>query len=212
MEKLEKHLNRLVTILLVISILICGSLVISRIKGEDANLFGFRIYHILTGSMEPTIRTGSNVLVRSVDPDTLEVGDIITFISRNKQIYGHPNTHRIISIERAEDGSKYFITQGDANPSADGQYVYPDEIKGKVIKTKHSQGFANFYSFMQTPYGFFSVIVLPLMFIISCALTRFKNEVDAIIEENNAAKAATGDDSDAGLGDSENKESENSIK
>ena len=48
---------------------------------------------VLTGSMSPEIPVGSVVLVRPVDPRTLEVGDIATYqVEPDKEVF---ITHRI---------------------------------------------------------------------------------------------------------------------
>ena len=42
-------------------------------------LMGLQTYHVMSGSMEPAIPTGSLVYVRSADPMKLEKEDIIAF-------------------------------------------------------------------------------------------------------------------------------------
>ena len=43
-------------------------------------LVGLRPLVVLSGSMEPTYHVGSMVYVKSVDPESIEVGDPITFL------------------------------------------------------------------------------------------------------------------------------------
>ena len=184
MEALEKNLSRVLTVIIVLLTIVCLVLAAKIIQGKDASLFGFRIYHILTGSMEPTIATGSDVLVREVDPYTLKAGDIITFISRDAAIYGSANTHRIVSVETGAQGETFFVTQGDANSIADQLYVYPADVKGKVVFYMRSAGFAMFLSFLHTPMGLISVIVIPMMFILFLFMRNFREQVNQMIEEN----------------------------
>ena len=184
MEALEKNLSRVLTVIIVLLTIVCLVLAAKIIQGKDASLFGFRIYHILTGSMEPTIATGSDVLVREVDPYTLQPGDIITFTSRDAAIYGSANTHRIISVEHGTQGETFFVTQGDANSIADQLYVYPQDVKGKVVFYMKSAGFAMFLSFLHTPMGLISVIVIPMMFILFLFMRNFREQVNQMIEEN----------------------------
>lgn len=188
MEKLKAKLNKLLTLVVIISAVVCISVCVQVIQGKDASLFGFRFYHILTGSMEPTIRTGSNVLVKSVDTETLKVGDIITFISRDTAIYGSANTHRIYAIETDANGQKVFVTKGDANANTDSIYVYPADVKGKVIFYMHSSGFSTFLAFLRTPYGFVTVIVFPVLFLSWTLMKDFKKQVDEIARENAEAE------------------------
>lgn len=84
---------------------------------------------VLSGSMEPTIPTGSQVVVSRADVDALEVGDVIT-------VMPYPNdptlvTHRIVERTESVDGPT-FRTQGDANDAADPWDVTEQQIRGEV--------------------------------------------------------------------------------
>ena len=188
-DKIEKRLNVLLTVVVIVCAIVCLAVCVKVVSGRDASIFGFRIYHILTGSMEPTIPTGSNVLVREVDPSTLEVGDIITFTSRDNAIYGSANTHRILEINRDSSGQPSFITKGDANTRADSIIVAASDVKGKVVFHMNSAAFTSFFQFIHTGPGFLSCIVLPVLFVTFCIMKDFKKQVDEMIEENARAEA-----------------------
>ena len=85
---------------------------------------------VLTGSMRPTYDPGSVVIVRPTPVNDLQVGDPVTYQLRS----GNPEvvTHRIISIRFVSDGTREFITQGDANGSADTEPVKAEQIRGRV--------------------------------------------------------------------------------
>ena len=93
-------------------------------------LFGWSPLTVLSGSMEPTIPTGSQVIISAVeDVDRLEVGDIIT-------VMPYPNdstlvTHRIVERTDSADGPA-FVTQGDANDVVDSWDVTEVQIRGEV--------------------------------------------------------------------------------
>ncbi|MFD1507172.1 signal peptidase I [Georgenia yuyongxinii] len=87
---------------------------------------------ILTGSMEPTIPTGSQVVVQTIDGEAdaakLNIGDVVTFMP-------HPDdptlvTHRIVSRTLSSDGSISFGTQGDANSAADSWTLTATQLRG----------------------------------------------------------------------------------
>ena len=84
---------------------------------------------VLTGSMRPTYAPGSIVVVRPTPVDELRVGDPITYQMHSDQ--PEVVTHRIISVRFVSDGSKTFITQGDANGSADPEPVKAEQIRGR---------------------------------------------------------------------------------
>ena len=75
---------------------------------------------VRSGSMAPTIPTGSIVFYSKKDAATVKVGDIIVFDRP-----GVPNekvTHRVFRIKTGPTG-KYFVTKGDANGAPDDWQV-----------------------------------------------------------------------------------------
>ena len=84
---------------------------------------------VLTGSMTPGIPVGSIVLVRPVDPGTLQVGDVATYEKTpGKAVYV---THRIAKIDTSATPTR-FTFKGDANRGPDINPVVPKQIRGKV--------------------------------------------------------------------------------
>ena len=113
-------------IFIIIMFLTSLSMIKSKQSGEVPNLFGYEFYNILTGSMEPTIPTGSLVITKSVDTKDIKVNDIITFGEGNSV-----TTHRVESINKGNNLE--FITKGDANEVIDPRPIEENEIFGKVI-------------------------------------------------------------------------------
>lgn len=67
-----------------------------------------------TGSMEPTIPTGSVALVQPVDPDQLAIGDVITVETQDMDI---SVTHRVTAVNDADDLS-WAATEHGVDPAA----------------------------------------------------------------------------------------------
>ena len=75
---------------------------------------------VRSGSMSPTIPTGSIVFYKKVNAADVTVGDIIVF---NKPgVANEKVTHRVYKIGNGPTG-KYFITKGDANGEPDDWQV-----------------------------------------------------------------------------------------
>lgn len=117
--------------------------------------FGWRVDAVLTGSMEPRLRVGSLVVTVPVEPDTIKVGDIITF--RPATGSGNTITHRVIGIE--QNSPLRFETMGDANTRPDSDTVLQQNVVGKVTFNVPSVGF--FTEFLKTPAGFVFGMVIP---------------------------------------------------
>jgi signal peptidase len=98
---------------------------------ENHSIFGYSFFIVLTGSMEREIPQGSLVVVRQVEPDAVEVGDDITFLSdRDKTV-----THRVVRIFEDYEGSgaRGFETQGLENPMPDAGIVYAANVVGRAV-------------------------------------------------------------------------------
>ncbi|MGN0538154.1 MAG: signal peptidase I [Acutalibacteraceae bacterium] len=124
---LKKILTVVCNVFLCVCVLFTVYIMVSSMNGRVADIFGKSILRVVSGSMEPSIYEGDYILVEKIPCEQLKKGDIITFYSENKSIYGMPNTHRIIDIN--DDGS--FVTKGDANINADEEVVTQDKIIGK---------------------------------------------------------------------------------
>ena len=77
--------------------------------------FGYKVWMIDGGSMQPSIPRGSLVVSRHADAWTLRAGDVVTFRPPEASA---SVTHRIIGIREVE-GHLLFTTKGDANGNPD---------------------------------------------------------------------------------------------
>ena len=113
---------------------------------------------VQSGSMEPTIKTGSIVVIKP--QERYQVGEIITF--GREQVNYVSTTHRIIS-DRVEKGVVLYTTRGDANNVADAREVSHQEIIGKVLFSVPWLGYV--FDFARKPIGFILLIVIPVGFL-----------------------------------------------
>jgi signal peptidase len=119
----------------------------------------YKVKIVQSGSMEPSIKTGSIVVIR---PETsYAVGDVVTF-GRDTKV-DVPTTHRIVEM-RTESGQYVFKTKGDANKDADVAEVRQPEIIGKVLLDVPYLGFL--LDFAKKPIGFALLVILPATMIV----------------------------------------------
>jgi len=175
----KKVFSKILTVLIIFLALICCVLFFKILTKSEVNLFGFRFYYVLTDSMSPTIEPYSIMVVKATPADKLQKGDIISFTSRDPSIYGYVNTHRIYQVIQV-NGDRAFVTMGDHNPVPDDYYVYPDEIKGKVVLwSPPVKWLTGFFEFAGTKMGFFIIILIPLMIILAMIMRSFVKEFKA---------------------------------
>lgn len=109
--------NLLGTLILILVIASCLPLTLPR-------LFGYEIYEVVSGSMEPEIPVGSVIYVAAAQPEEIQAEDVIAFRSGQTVI-----THRVVT-NRMLDGE--FVTKGDANEQEDMNAVPYADLIGRV--------------------------------------------------------------------------------
>ncbi len=146
MKSFKTVWNIITTVLIVIIVLIAIAL-------AGVRLFGFQVYTVLSGSMEPTYHVGSLIYVQKTDPKDVQVGDPITFVLNEQLTVA---THRVVGIDVDEQGVIRFQTKGDANASADGNKVHQNNLIGKPVFTIPYLGYVA--TFIQNKPGMYIAI------------------------------------------------------
>ena len=130
---------------------------------------GYQIKIVQSGSMAPTIPTGSIVFVKSFENYVKD--DVITFQRAGDQF---PTTHRIVNDEVVA-GSIEFIVKGDANDADDSKKVKFREVIGKVIFSLPYVGYL--IDFIRQPIGFLLIIILPLLSVMYDEIRKIINAI-----------------------------------
>ena len=96
---------------------------------SNIGLFGYKFYDVLTGSMSPTIKPRSLIIVKEIDDSEVKEGDIITFKGTSTS---NLTTHRVVEVIEKNNNIK-FQTKGDANDVLDPMLVDEGLLVGKVV-------------------------------------------------------------------------------
>lgn len=86
-----------------------------------------------SGSMAPTIPTGSFALARPAEADQVEAGDIVSVVdSADVHI-----THRVTAVEAAGEGRALIRMRGDANDAEDPTPYVVSEVDRVFVHVPH---------------------------------------------------------------------------
>ena len=152
---------------------------------------GFRIYSVLTGSMEPAISVGSLIITRiPTSLSDIKQNDIITF--SEPRFENNFITHRVYNV--VENGSvTLFQTKGDANDSPDAWNIAYGSIKGNYVFEIPYLGYL--LNFVKTPLGILIFVIVPVLIIaiseiktILTILFQAKIEKDKRLEKDTIAE------------------------
>lgn len=169
--------------------LLCNlTIIIKGVVSPDIppSVFGITPMVVQSGSMSGSaadhIEVGDLILIGSADPETLQIGDIITFKEDAAFV-----THRIVDIQTDADGKRSFITKGDANNIEDEQPVTAKQLVGR-FRTRVPR-IGNFAMFLQEPLGMVIFIGIPLCAFIIYDVIRRQRHMHRENQETAALKA-----------------------
>lgn len=143
---------------------------------------GWRAFVVLSGSMEPKIKTGS--VVFTAPKAEYRENDIITFFANPQQKdlrkVQAVITHRVVKVHD-DEGRQTFTTKGDANNSADRESVTAAAVLGRVVLMIPYLGYA--VAFAKTQTGLIVLIIIPATLIVYSELLNIKNEISRMVKE-----------------------------
>ena len=146
-KKVKKIWNGVTNLIVVVVVIMAIALV-------GVRLVGLKVFTVLSGSMEPTYKTGSLIYVKDVDYKRLDSGDVITFMLNENTVA----THRIVDLVPDEENPSdiRYQTKGDANTAVDGGLVHYKNVIGKPVFTIPKIGYVA--NFIQNPPGTYITI------------------------------------------------------
>lgn len=161
-------------VLLAVLMMIFTVVSVTTFNRNDRDLFGFKMYIVNSDSMSATdFNAGDLILVKEVDPSTLNVGDVITFMSQDTDSFGETITHKIRKLTTDAEGNPGFITYGTTTDTDDETIVTYPYVLGRY--QRRVPGLGTFFNFLKTTPGYFVCIFIPFMLIILYEGVKFFN-------------------------------------
>lgn len=172
-QKIKKLWNVVSTIIVVLVVLCAVFLMGSR-------LIGFRVFNVISGSMEPFYSVGDLIYVKQVNPNDIKVGTPITFVLNEDLVVA---THRVIKVD-AEN--QHFYTKGDANDTADASPVHFNNVIGVPQFSIPLLGYVS--DFIQHPPGMYITIGVGGLLILAVFLPDMIGKKKVVEEESKEEK------------------------
>lgn len=144
-KKVKKIWDTVTTVLVVLVVIFAIFLMGSR-------LVGLQVFNVVSGSMEPNYSVGDLIYVKTVDPDSVKVGEPITFVLNEDLVVA---THRVVAVDRE---NREFTTKGDANETNDAAPVHFNNLIGVPVFAIPLLGYVSAY--IQSPPGMYVAIAL----------------------------------------------------
>ena len=172
----------------ILSTVLVSLVVLAAVFLMGSRLLGYRVFNIVSGSMEPEYSVGDLIYVKKVAPETVQVGDVITFVLNEDLVVA---THRVVRVDAEK---QRFYTKGDANETEDGAPVHFKNLIG--VPQMKIPGLGYVSDFIQNPPGMYvTIAAVAVLLILAFAPDFVKKkqpevaEDPAAIEENARLKA-----------------------
>ena len=157
--------------MLIISFLLIVCL--QRFTNNKISFFDYRIFTVVTGSMEPKYKIGDILIAKETKPSKIKVGDAISYLASRDEIKGNVVTHEVVNITKDEDGHYLFHSKGLVNLIED-PVVHEDQLFGVVIYKTKILSFVK--KIVSTDIGMILFIVIPILYIIISEMISFLME------------------------------------
>lgn len=139
------------------------SVCLQRFSNNKLSIFNYRMFTVISGSMEPKYKIGDVLIAKEIAPEEIKVGDTISYLGNVNSFKDKVVTHQVVGIETI-DGKYYFHSKGLANIVED-PLVSANQLYGKVIYKCII--ISLIYKIVSTNIGFYLFIIIPILYIIS---------------------------------------------
>lgn len=159
MERVVKiGLKILYQILVILCLIVAVIIVFQKVTDSNRSIAGYRIFRVITGSMEPAYDVGEVVISKEVNPHDIKVGDDIVYLGNYGEYQGKIIMHAVIGIDENEDGSLNFHAKGLHSSSVEDPQIKESQIYG-VVKFK-SGILTVLYKVATNIYSLFVIIIV----------------------------------------------------
>lgn len=181
MSKVKKISKYIVDFLTAIVFCFLIMIIISKVSmlftgKQYFEIFGYSVFTVATGSMEPTISQNDIVIVKKTND--IKVNDIVTYEKEGNYI-----THRVISMS-----DDTLVTKGDANNTNDIS-VPRSSLVGKVINVFEKGGI--WQKIFTTPSVIIMMFVTLLLFDFAFSFKGFKKKEEVVETKPEVKKVET---------------------
>ena len=170
--------ERILTVLLIgftVFMMVFTVLSVTTLDQNERSLFGYRFYVVASDSMSRSesnedeavhFSAGDVIFSKKVrNPRAIAAGEIISFISTNRDSYGKTVTHKVRRVEYASDGTVLgYVTYGTNTGVDDESIVEPEFVLGVYRGKLPTVG--RFFAFVRTTPGYIVCILVPFLLLI----------------------------------------------
>jgi signal peptidase I len=176
-DKAARSMTGLAIIVLLMLFIVFNALVIMQGLLNPFN-------SVRSASMSPEIKINDGVVKRPLDPQELQVGQVIVF--PDPQDGSQHLVSRIVEIRQQND-QPLFVTKGDQSLFDDPYPVPAGNVEGVV--SKRIPGLGPFIDYANSTYGFIVTVLLPSCIIVFYLIVRHRRKKRPACKRSSARPA-----------------------
>lgn len=157
-KTLKIILNIAYQILIIMCVILTIIIVLQKVTNSNKTILGYRIFRVITGSMEPEYDIGQVVICKEVDSEDIKIGDDIVYLGQYGEYDGKIIMHEVTTIEREENNNLNFHAKGLHTASVEDPQIGTSQIFG-VVKFK-SEVLTVLYGLATNIYSSFIIITI----------------------------------------------------
>lgn len=157
-------------------------IVLQKVTNNNKTIFGYRIFRVVTGSMEPEYDIGQVVISKEVEPKDIKIGDDIVYLGTYGDYNGKIIMHEVIGVDIDENNNYNFHAKGLHNASVEDPQIKASQIYG-VVKIK-SGILTVLYRLATSIYSAFIIITILVLNVFISFKSSNKNKIQALEEYN----------------------------
>lgn len=169
-------------ILIIICVILTIIIILQKVTNSNKTIFGYRIFRVVTGSMEPEYDIGEVVICKEVDSKDIKVGDDIVYLGQYGEYNGKIIMHEVTTIERDENNNLNFHAKGLHTASVEDPQIGTSQIFGVVILK--SKILTVLYGLATSVYSAFIIITILVLNVFISFKFSGREKVKQLNEEN----------------------------
>lgn len=151
-------LKILYQILVIICLIVAAVIILQKVTASNKSIAGYRIFRVITGSMEPEYDIGQVVISKEVDLNSIKVGDDIVYLGTYGEYSGKIIMHSVVGIDKDANGNLNFHARGLHSSSVEDPQIKDSQIYG-VVKFK-SKILTVLYKLATNIYSLFVIVLV----------------------------------------------------
>lgn len=187
-------------------------IVLQKVTDNNKTIFGYRIFRVITGSMEPEYDIGQVVISKEVEPKDIKIGDDIVYLGTYGDYNGKIIMHEVVGIDIDGNNNYNFHAKGLHSASVEDPQIKASQIYG-VVKFK-SGILTVLYRLATSIYSAFVIITILVLNVFISFKSSSKDKIQALEEYNEDDEEDTDEDDveDIDTDEEEDEESDSGLE